>query len=243
MKKIFNQKNFDLIIFAFKFTLRYLQPDIVPIVCYRCQRQRWQSCCWCCWYLWSTCGNLPPVSTTLTSEIGGKICCRCCWYWWCTLNCEYLRKFSKKFETVLMGYSGAGGKLIHKKTRSKNSRGTVPLRSPGTDSASLRSYRNDPPGYIGSQNRFLGSVSLQIWALMSEWTRERWSLPICARICRPFMEPRNRFPAWRAGTQPYLSYLPARARICRPFMEPKNRFSGWRAGTTTLFVVPARQAT
>jgi hypothetical protein len=27
-----------------------------------------------------------------------------------------------------MGYSGAGGKLIHKKTRSKKSRDTVPLR-------------------------------------------------------------------------------------------------------------------
>jgi hypothetical protein len=43
------------------------------------------------------------------------------------LTCEYLREFSKKFETVLMGYSGAGGKLIHKKTRSKKSRDTVPL--------------------------------------------------------------------------------------------------------------------
>jgi len=32
----------------------------------------------------------------------------------CT-NCEYLREFSKKFETVLIGYSGAGGKLIHEK--------------------------------------------------------------------------------------------------------------------------------
>jgi hypothetical protein len=31
------------------------------------------------------------------------------------LTCEYLREFSKKFEMVLMGYSGAGGKLIHKK--------------------------------------------------------------------------------------------------------------------------------
>jgi hypothetical protein len=38
-----------------------------------------------------------------------------------------LREFSKKFQTVLMGYSGAGGKLIHKKTRSKKSRDTVPL--------------------------------------------------------------------------------------------------------------------
>ncbi len=32
---------------------------------------------------------------------------------------EYLHKFSKKFETVLkkMGYSGAGGKLIHEKNQ------------------------------------------------------------------------------------------------------------------------------
>jgi hypothetical protein len=45
------------------------------------------------------------------------------------LSCEYLREFSKKFETVLMGYSGAGGKLIdEKKTRSEKSRDTVPLR-------------------------------------------------------------------------------------------------------------------
>ncbi len=32
-----------------------------------------------------------------------------------------------KFETVLMDYSGAGGKLIHQKTISKKSRDTVPL--------------------------------------------------------------------------------------------------------------------
>jgi hypothetical protein len=32
---------------------------------------------------------------------------------WCTLICEYLREFSKKIVTVLMGYSGAGRKLIH----------------------------------------------------------------------------------------------------------------------------------
>jgi hypothetical protein len=28
--------------FAFKFTLRCLQPDIVPIICHWCQRHRWQ---------------------------------------------------------------------------------------------------------------------------------------------------------------------------------------------------------
>ncbi len=52
--------------FAFKFTLRYLQPDINPIVCHRCHWQRWQICRRCRWY---RC-NLPPekltpVSTTL----------------------------------------------------------------------------------------------------------------------------------------------------------------------------------
>jgi hypothetical protein len=31
------------------------------------------------------------------------------------LSCEYLREFSKKFETVQKGYSVAGGKLIHEK--------------------------------------------------------------------------------------------------------------------------------
>jgi hypothetical protein len=34
-----------------------------------------------------------------------------------TLSREYLREFSKKFETVLMEYSGAGGKLIHEKNQ------------------------------------------------------------------------------------------------------------------------------
>jgi hypothetical protein len=47
------------------------------------------------------------------------------------------------------------------------------------------------------------------------------------------MKPRNRFQGMNS----------ARARIFRPFKKPKNRFPAWRAGTTTLFVVPARQAT
>ncbi len=42
------------------------------------------------------------------------ICHRCRWHRWSTLSCKYLREFWKKFKTVLMGYSGAGGKLIHK---------------------------------------------------------------------------------------------------------------------------------
>ncbi len=44
--------------------------------------------------------HLPPVSITPQ---------------WCTLSSEYLREFSKKIETALIGYSGAWGKLIHEK--------------------------------------------------------------------------------------------------------------------------------
>ncbi len=50
-------------------------------------------------------------------DTGGKFATRCRWYRWCTLTCDYLREFSKKFETVLMQYSGAGGKLIHQKNQ------------------------------------------------------------------------------------------------------------------------------
>ncbi len=62
-------------IFAFKFTLRSQQPDIVPNICHRYQQHQrnwWQ--------------NLPPVSL-------------------------------QKFETVLMGCSRGGGKLIHEKNQ------------------------------------------------------------------------------------------------------------------------------
>jgi hypothetical protein len=36
---------------------------------------------------------------------------------------------------------------------------------------------------------------------------------------------------------------PDRDRICKPFKKPRNRFLAWRAATTTLFDLPARQAT
>jgi hypothetical protein len=45
------------------------------------------------------------------------ICHRCQRHRWSTLSCEYLREFSKKFETVLIGHSGVGGKLIHTKNQ------------------------------------------------------------------------------------------------------------------------------
>jgi hypothetical protein len=45
------------------------------------------------------------------------------------LACEYLLEFLQKFETVLLEYSEAGGKLIHEKTERKKSCDTVPLNS------------------------------------------------------------------------------------------------------------------
>jgi hypothetical protein len=48
------------------------------------------------------------------------ICHRCQRHRWCTLSCEYLREFSKKFGTILMGNSGTGGKLIHEKNLKSN---------------------------------------------------------------------------------------------------------------------------
>jgi hypothetical protein len=57
--------------------------------------------------------NLPPVSTA-QGDLVAKFAAGVVDLRICTLICEYLREFSKKFETVLMGYSGAGGKLVHK---------------------------------------------------------------------------------------------------------------------------------
>ncbi len=142
-------------IFAFKFSLRYLQPDINPMVCRRCR-----------WYWWQlatgvvdTAGKFAAgivdtggkfaISIKNTSETGGKICRRChwnrwqiyhrchwcrrqfcrrCrWYRWSTLSCEYLREFSKKLEMALIVYSGPWGKLIHEKNQKQKNLVTLSL--------------------------------------------------------------------------------------------------------------------
>jgi hypothetical protein len=59
--------------------------------------------------------NFPLVSTTL-----GKLVAKFAAGVddaWQTLTCEYLRESSKKFKTVIMGYSGAGRKLINEKNQ------------------------------------------------------------------------------------------------------------------------------
>ncbi len=70
-------------------------------------------------------GKLPPVLTTL-SKLVAK---------WppvllvpvVQLDLHYLCEFLNKIVMVLMGYSGAGGKLIHEKNQKQKSRDTVPL--------------------------------------------------------------------------------------------------------------------
>jgi hypothetical protein len=42
---------------------------------------------------------------------------RCQRHQWCTLSCEYLRNFLKKFEMAVKVFSGAWGKLIHEKNQ------------------------------------------------------------------------------------------------------------------------------
>ncbi len=49
------------------------------------------------------------------SDIVPIICHRCRWHQRCTLTCENLREFSKKFEMTLMLFLAAWGKMIHEK--------------------------------------------------------------------------------------------------------------------------------
>ncbi len=80
----------------------------------------------CRWYRWqfSTgvvdtgakfAAGIVATGVNNTRETGGKIFRRCRWHRGCTLTCEYLREFSKKFEMILMLISGAWGKVIHEK--------------------------------------------------------------------------------------------------------------------------------
>ncbi len=58
-----------------------------------------------------------------------SICHRCRWHRWQTLSCRYLREFSKKFQTILMEYSGAGGKLVHEKNQKQKISWHYPFKS------------------------------------------------------------------------------------------------------------------
>ncbi len=61
-----------------------------------------------------------------------------------------------------------------------------------------------------------------------------------ARICKPLKEPRNLFPAWRAGTQPNWR---TRARICNLLRSLGIDSQPGGPVRKPYFVIPARQAT
>ncbi len=75
-----------------------------------------------------TAGVVDTTGINNTSETGDKICHQCHLHQWCTLTCEYLREFLKKFEMILMLLSGAWGKVIHEKNLKQKSRDNVPLK-------------------------------------------------------------------------------------------------------------------
>ncbi len=62
-------------------------------ICHQCQR-----------YPWPTATSINNTGCKFATSIKG-----------CSLSREYFREFWKKFETALMGYSGAWGKLILEK--------------------------------------------------------------------------------------------------------------------------------
>ncbi len=68
-------------------------------ICRRCRWYRWQICDRCRWYRWQFCRRCRWHRW--------QICHPCRWHRWSTFSCEYLREFSKKFETALMVYSRA----------------------------------------------------------------------------------------------------------------------------------------
>jgi hypothetical protein len=131
MEKIFKQKNFN------NFVKAPLGSRVNIYINFCLQFHFKVSAAWYCSHY------LPPVSTTQGEPVakfaagvvdtGGKfaagvvdtaaichrchwqrwkICHRCRWHRWCTLTCEYI---FKKFEMILMLFSGTWGKVIHEK--------------------------------------------------------------------------------------------------------------------------------
>jgi hypothetical protein len=67
-----------------------------------------------------------------------------------------------------------------------------------------------PPLVIQHSLRILRSpgIDSQPGELVRQPSTTFW--PAGARICKPFKEPKNRFPAWHAGTTSFMTYRHAR---------------------------------
>ncbi len=94
-------------IFAFKFTFRSQQPDIVPILCHRCR-----------WYQRKIAAGIVDtgrkfaIGINNTSKTGGKICHQCRWYLWQaarvfdTGGAPWLAKSLRIFKKIQNGPNG-----------------------------------------------------------------------------------------------------------------------------------------
>ncbi len=71
--------------------------------------------------------------TTGVNYTGGIFCRRYQWYQRCSLSCEYLRKFSKKFEMAPNGILRGLGKLIHEKYLKSKISSRCPFNPPVGD--------------------------------------------------------------------------------------------------------------
>ncbi len=125
--------------------------------------------------------NLPPVSkgvpTKLLKFFWLKIffiCHRCQRHWWSTLSCEYLHEFSKKFETVLMGYSGAGGKLIDE----INQKQKISWHCPFKLALSIPSWQHDAGSYLCLADDLMFGPSVPSW-----WSDARSCPCLYSRRC------------------------------------------------------------
>ncbi len=107
----------------FKNSRRYSQVKVH----HRCQRHRWQICHRCQWHRWQISAGINVTGgkfatgindTTGVVDTGGKP-------WAANISAN----FRKKFETVLMEYSGAGGKLIHEKNQKQKISWHCPFKS------------------------------------------------------------------------------------------------------------------
>ncbi len=61
-----------------------------------------------------------------------------------------------------MGYSGAGGKLIHEKTRSKKSRDTVPLKALSNEKEERNGFGNPCAGQCYFLSRAIFSIHVSV---------------------------------------------------------------------------------
>ncbi len=89
------------------------------------------------------------------------------------MSCEYLRKCSKKFETALMVYSGAWGKLIHEKNQKSKISGHCPFKAKNLFSDSLKLGQNEKASeyFYGKITYSFNLQSMIIYVTLSEYFR------------------------------------------------------------------------